>query len=123
MSELPYQLSFEEREGYLFAHIKAKGISPETAKAYLTEIREKADATGATRIMILREIAELSKAGTLYFTTKDFTELLGSFRVVFVNPYAELKEQFDFANLMASNHGAEVAVLPNQPDAEKWLMR
>jgi hypothetical protein len=122
MASLPYRIEFEDRGEYLYVEVAADGIDSETAVSYLTDIRDRTDELGHTRVLILRNIPTIARAGTLYFTTKDFNELMGRRRVAFVNPYSDLDKDMKLAMLMASNSGATVTSHTTESDAEAWLL-
>ena len=118
----PYELRFEERAGYLYAYAKAEKLTEEIALAYVREIVNEAARLDQTRLMIERDIPVMLPPGTLFFTTKEFTTMIRGLRVVFVNPFAELDHDMNFAVTIATNRGADYTVVKNVPEAEKWLL-
>jgi hypothetical protein len=121
-SAQPYELRFEERPGYFYAYAKAEQLTEEIALAYVREIVDEAARLDQTRLMIERDIPMMLPAGTLFFTTKEFTIMIEGMRVVFVNPYPELDDDMDFAITIATNRGADYTVVRNVEAAEKWLL-
>ena len=89
--------------------------------SYLREIFDEAGRLEQKRVMVERDIPVMLPAGTLFFATGVFVEMIRGMRVVFVNPYAELDEDMNFAITMATNRGAVYTVVSNVESAEKWL--
>lgn len=121
-SKQPFELRFEERPGYLYAYAKAETLTEKSALAYFREILDEAVRLGQTQLMVERDIPVMLAAGTLFFTTTEFTEMIQGMRVVFVNPYAELDDDMNFAITIATNRGADYTVVRNVEAAEKWLL-
>ena len=71
----PYQLTFEEREGYLYERVSAATIDEETAMSYLREVAAKCRQLGYDRLLVERDIPVMLPPGSLYFTTKGFASL------------------------------------------------
>lgn len=116
-----YELIFDPRSGYLYARISAPAIDEESAATYLREVAAKCRELGYDRLLLERDIPVMLPAGSLYFTTKAFRELMEGIKVAFVNPHGEIDRKMTFAILMAKNIGAQFALLPNIEAAEKWL--
>lgn len=116
-----YDLTFEERPGYLIARIASQTVYAEMAREYLKEIADKAIAKKYDRIIIERKIPVMLSDVDLYETTKYFLELINSRRVAFVNPYAQIKKDMEFAILIGKNRGANYRLFDNVPAAARWL--
>src|SRR4051794_1227840 len=105
--QLPYELTFEERPGYLYARVTAENMTGYDARVYLTQITEEAARLGQQRIMVDRRIPMMLDAGTLFFAIKDLIDRIHGTRLVFVNPYPELDDDMEFAIKIATNRGAD----------------
>jgi len=55
----PYELIFEERPGYLYAHIKADKMTAEMSIAYLGETADKCAGLGLTKVVIYRDVPSI----------------------------------------------------------------
>lgn len=117
-----YELSFEQREQYLFAHVKAPTIDQNSALAYLTEVFEECKRTNSRRLLIVRDIPEMLSDGTLFFVTAEFQRMIGSIRTAFVNPYISNEDAFKFAITVGTNRGANYRLFKSVPEAEEWLL-
>lgn len=125
MSQAPtsYRLLFEERSQYLFAHVQAPNITRESAVAYLREVADRRSTTRSTRLLIVRDIPVMLSDSDLFFTTRDFLEMIGSTRTAFVNPYVEIDESMHFAMTIGINRGANYRLFSTVERAETWLLR
>lgn len=54
----PYKLSFDERRGYLYAHVSSDKASPEMAISYLNEIIAECRELGYGRVIVERDIPD-----------------------------------------------------------------
>lgn len=118
----PYELRFEKRPGYLYAHVKAETMTGEIALRYLRQIMAEAARLDQLRLIIEREVPVMMSAGTLFFATTEFTDMIRGMRVAYVNPYPDLDKDMDFAQTIATNRGADYTVVRNVEAAEKWLL-
>jgi len=118
----PYELTFEERPRYFYAHIKAAEMDYDAAQDYLLEVAKEVDRLGQKRLMIDRDVPEVMARGQLFFTAANLAETFYQIRVAFVNPYPDLDEALNFAALTANNRGANFKVFRDVGSAEKWLL-
>jgi hypothetical protein len=118
----PYELKFENREGYLYAYLKADTMTGDDAQSYLREVMDEAHRLRQKRVMIDRDVPVMLPAGPLFFVTRDFVDMIRGMRVVYVNRYADLDDDMKFAITIATNRGAQYTVLRTVEAAEKWLL-
>jgi hypothetical protein len=118
-----YDLTFEERVGYLYAKVRSTSIDRDVAMAYLTEVAERAKAIKAERLMLHRDIPVMLPDGVLFFVTNEFQQMIAGIKTAFVNPYLSNAEAFRFAITVGTNRGAYYSVFTNDADAEIWLLR
>ena len=118
----PYQLTFEQRPGYIFARVRAATISRAAATRYLTEVAEYCAATGAKRLMLERDIPVMLPDSDLFFTTQDFLAMIGPLKVAFVNPHLSIEKEMEFAITIGTNRGANYNLFHSEAQAERWLM-
>ena len=121
--EIRYELTFEERVQYLYAHVVAEELEYEAAQDYLLEIAKEVDRLDLKRLMIHRDVQHVMPRGQLFFTAANLAETFYLINVAFVNPYPELDEALNFAALTANNRGARFKVFREIEAAEKWLLK
>lgn len=122
-SATPYDLTFEVREHYLYVCVKAPSIDRESALAYLTEIAQRRASVKSRRLMIVRDIPVMLSDSDLFFTTRDFLEMIGTTKVAFVNPHASIEDGMNFAMTIGINRGANYHLFGNTDSAERWLLK
>ena len=118
-----YKLTFEERDGYLYARVTADVINREIALVYLTQVADRAHSLNAERLMLHRDIPAMLPDGVLFFVTDEFQKMIAGIKTAFVNPYLSNEEAFNFAITVGTNRGAYYGVFANDDDAEAWLLR
>jgi hypothetical protein len=117
----PFELTFEDRTSYLYARVNAETIDRPNALKYLKEVADRCNDTGCERLMLCRDIPVMLSDADLFFTTTDFLKMIGTTRVAFVNPHAEIAKEMDFAILIGSNRGGNYKLFNNEFEAETWL--
>ena len=118
----PYQLTFEPRDGYLFARITAETITREMATEYLTEIAGKCAELKLERILLERLIPATMSNTDTYFVIGDLVRILGGRRFAVVNPHMSNEDSLGFSALVGANRGIRYRVFQNIEDAEAWLL-
>ena len=118
-----YELSFEERRGYLYARVKADIINRQVAMGYLTEVAARARRNESERLMLHRDIPAMLSDSVLFFVTAEFQEVIDGIKTAFVSPYLSNEDAFNFAITVGTNRGARYNVFNNDDDAEVWLLR
>jgi hypothetical protein len=116
-----YELTFDERPGYLFAHITASQMTAEMALSYLSRIAARATVLHSTRVAIERDVPVMLPPGDLFFTTAKFLEMIRGVRVAFINPHAAIEDEMRFAIMIGTNRGADYKVVNSVAAAEEWL--
>jgi hypothetical protein len=120
--EPPYELTLEERPGYLFATIKATKLEYFPAKDLLIEIAAEVRGLRQTRLMIYRDVPSVMPRGQLFFIAVKMAEAFKNVKVALVNPYADLNEDLDFAALTGNNRGGNFKLFADIETAEAWLL-
>ena len=118
-----YNLGFEKRDGYLYARVQADFMDLNTAKKYLGEIADRVVSDGYKKLLLERDIPTMLGPGSLYFATQFFTKHIGESKVALVNVYQPIKDEMNFAVLIAKNHGGAFQVFESVEQAEAWLLR
>lgn len=118
-----YTLTLDERPDYLYAHVRAETIDRYSAMEYLRTIAERRKSTRLRRLMLVREIPVMLPDSDLFFTTRDFNEMIGPTRLAVVNPFATNDDGLGFAMTIAANRGADYRVFSSVDRAEVWLRK
>lgn len=118
-----YNLGFEKRDGYLYARVQADFMDLDTAKTYLREIADRVASDGYDKLLLERDIPTMLGPGSLYFATQAFNQYIGDAKVALVSVYEPIKEQMDFAILLARNNGGRFQVFSSVEQAEAWLLQ
>ena len=95
-----YELTFEERPGYLFVKVKAERLEYYPAQGCLLEIAREMRGLRQTRLMIYRDVPSVMPRGQVFFISVKMAETFKDVKVVLVNPYPELDEDLNFAALL-----------------------
>jgi hypothetical protein len=126
MTESPYgyELTFEQRDGYLSARVTCPAITLDLALAYMTRIAEKSVELGGDRVLIHRDIPVSLPDGAVFVVVERFVELIGNrTRSAVVNEYPANEPSLEFGALVAENRGAQLKVFESIRDAEEWLLK
>ncbi len=118
-----YSLGFEKRDGYLYARVQADIMDLETAKEYLREVADRVESDGYDKLLLERDIPTMLGPGSLYFATQAFNQYIGDAKVALVSVYEPIKDQMEFAILLAKNNGGRFEVFGSVEQAEAWLLK
>lgn len=116
-----FSLEFEQREGYLYAHLTSKSISIAVIEDYTGEIADKMDEIGVSRVMIYRDIPNSLPINEVYQTVVSSLERLRGKKVAVINPYMEIESDLDFGITVGKNRGGNYNVFDDVAEAEVWL--
>jgi hypothetical protein len=118
-----YELTFEERPGYLYAHVKADTMTVEMSAAYLGEVVDKCTELGLKSVLIYREVPYiLDSPVSIYYSMQDEIQLLKGLKLAIVTPFPDTEEGLNFAILVSNNRGADFKLHQTIEAAEKWLL-
>lgn len=117
----PYELTFESRPEYLYAHIKALRVDRDTAVSYLTEVADACAKASTKRVLIYREIPSVPDTPTMFYLATYLLKVMPDVRTAFVNPFPSNTGTLKFAVKMGSNAGGMHELFDNVEDAEQWL--
>ena len=117
-----YELTFDERAEYLYAHLTGDRVSAEIIRDYIAEVVAKSNTSGKHRIMLYRDIpAVLSEAET-FFTVNESLEALRGKKLALVNPHADIQKEVGFGVTVGHNRGGNYADFTDTIAAERWLL-
>jgi len=123
MSSLPYSLRFENRDGYLYAHVQAEMISEKTVLGYISDVSEKVVETGYDRVMIVREIPGTLPDAVVFNISKQTAQRFRGIRVALVNRYEPFHDSLRFSMNVAANRGGTNELFLDEQSAEDWLLK
>lgn len=118
-----YELRFEDRGRYIFAHIKGNRGTLEIATAYWTEIAQEAIRTGLKRLLVIEDIPEMISIAEVHQLVTGLADLpIKDVRIAFVDLYAEHSSLNEFGILVGENRGFTVRSFDTEELAEAWLL-
>ena len=122
MAQKLYELTFEERSGYLFARLKSDIITRDIAIDYLQDLGMKCDELQVSHLLMVRDIPEMLSPASADITTEKAAQFLQGIRTAFVNPHPAIHEDLELAITKSRNHGAQFSLHNCFEDAEEWLL-
>jgi hypothetical protein len=120
-TEKPYELTFEERPGYLYVHIKADTMTEEMSASYLSQVADKCAGAGLTRVLIYREVPYIIEPTAIFFSMQNEIKLLKGLKLAVVTPFPTTEDALNFAILVSNNRGADFKLHKTIEAAEEWL--
>jgi hypothetical protein len=114
----PYDLTFETRNGFLFARVKAPGLTSETKAAYLKEVADKCAEVDCNGVVIHRDITGPVVMGAIYPVVEQTLKNFGTKPLAFVNPPGT---GLAFFTLAYEKLGGRIRVFDGLHEAEYWL--
>jgi hypothetical protein len=122
LADKPYQLTFEQRPQYLYAHIHTDAITMQSEIEYLEDLVQHCHAVQCRRILLKRDIPTMLSTTDLYFATAHFASIISGLRVAVVNPHAVNDKGSMFAEVVGRNRGALIKMFKDEAEAEQWLL-
>ena len=116
-----YELSFEPRDGYLYAYIKADKIDHTIALEYLGEVWAHAADVRAKQILLERDVTAALPLKDVDSTFSEIGKLGAGVRMAFVNrrlPPEPSLQHFIELNIAT---GADYKYFDTVREAENWL--
>lgn len=121
---MPYELTFEQRPEYLYAHLQAEATDVDKAVRYWQNIVDKCRELDFKRLLVVQEIpGGLSVTDTFLLATKVAAMGINGIKLAFVDPETHLYETHQFGQMAAGNRGVWVEVFTTIPEAENWLLQ
>ena len=118
----PYELTFEPREGYLYAYVAGEQDTFEICFAYWSEIGRKLAELKLDRVLVVEDIAEESPMVDVYELASKLPDIgFRGISIAFVDRYASHQDLNDFGVLVASNRGLIGRAFHNEAEAVAWL--
>src|SRR5689334_15601380 len=88
-----YDLTFQQREGYLHAHVKCERITARIATRYLRRIADQCDQLGEKNVLLVRDIPAVLDHDAMFQSKAFFLLLMRGRRVAWVNPFPAIIEE------------------------------
>ncbi len=116
-----YEIRYEARIGYLFAHIEG----PETydnALEFWKDLRREARDRNFTRLMVVDEVTGILSTTQIFTLSTEIARLHPDATIAFVDPKKETLEANKFGETVLANRGITGRVFTNEEEAEEWLL-
>lgn len=126
MEETPklYHLTYEERTGYLYAHVVSEVSGANVLVRWFSEIIPKCRETGVHKVLVQVETAEkLSTSDAFDAATGVIALDVTGIKIAYVDPNPEHLDTNQFGELVAVNRGVQGKVFLTVPEAEAWLLQ
>jgi len=116
-----YELTFEERSGYLYVRVATPHMDPSMTWSCLEEVAKQCADIDCKRLLIDRDIPSLPTTH-VFAGINDLVGMTEERRVAVVNRHAAIGEALRTQIEAGASSGANVAYFDNIPDAEAWLL-
>lgn len=117
-----YTLRFEQRDGYLYAHVKGEHDSVAISTAYWSEIAQRCREIDARRLLVVEDLAERAQVLDVYEVAAGLVALgFARIRIAFVDLQLDELPMMLFAETVARNRGIDGRVFRDVATAEAWL--
>jgi hypothetical protein len=119
-----FELAFEERDGYLYARIDSRAITPERSEEYLGAVVDRCHELGCTRLLIERHIPQaLSNLDAYKVVTALAESIPPGLRMAFVDSNSNNRKRLEFGTGVARSKKLDARVYGSVEEAEEWLLR
>lgn len=118
-----YELTFEERSGYLYAHVLSESSGATEILRWFSEIIPKCREIGATRVLVHVETNEgLSTSDAFDAATGVVALDVSGIKIAYVDPDPSHLDTNQFGELVAVNRGVQGKVFLTIAEGESWLL-
>lgn len=119
---MPYELTFESREHYLYCLVTGEESS-QTSLAYWREVAEKCDELGFKKALVEEELEGQLSDVDMFRACAEFPKLgLIGKKIAFVDRHADHDHGNRFGRTVAFNRGIDIMIFEHVEDAQKWLV-
>lgn len=117
-----YELRFEQREHYLYAHVKGEHDSVAISTAYWTDVATRCHELDAHRLLVVEDLAERAQVLDVYEIAAGLVALgFARIRIAFVDLHLEELPMMLFGETVARNRGIDGRVFRDVASAAAWL--
>jgi len=119
---MPYTVTYEDREGYLYAHIEGPE-SFEEASLFWESLRKEGAKRGYDAFLIVDEVAGVLDPTEVYTLSVNVALLFAGKRIAYVDPKNESFDANKYGESVVQSRHVTVRLFRTEPDAIKWLQR
>ena len=120
---MSYELTFTERQNYLYALVRAETMTLAMAMEYLRAVVDKCIQIAPTRLLLERDVPVLLPDLDAFFTTRYFLEQMKGKRIAIVNTHLASSTHPHRKLLTDTRAGGHSRLFDNFVEAEKWLLK
>lgn len=122
-SDKLYTLTFQDRDGYLYALVEGEIDNAEVTSRYWREIAAKCKEAGTQKVLIVEDLPG-GPSVTEVYNLASALPALGFYRIkiAFVDRHLDQQELNQFGELVAVNRGINGKIFTEVDAAEKWLL-
>ena len=122
MTARAYQLTIEDRAGYLYARISGEQHSFEITMSAVTEVAGICRGRRATRLLVEHDLPGKLSTLDVFKIASRLPELYDGVHVGFVIHRTEIPDNPQFLENVARNRGAGGHLFATVAEAEAWLL-
>ncbi|MEJ7848962.1 MAG: hypothetical protein WKF92_12835 [Pyrinomonadaceae bacterium] len=117
-----YNIAFQHRPAYLYAHVEGKRYSYEIVMQCFGEILRECQAGNFDQVLIEEEIPEINSMVDIFRAASELPQLgFTNISIAFVDRFPDQKDLNNFGRLAAVNRGIDGQIFDNVADADIWL--
>ncbi|MEO8647554.1 MAG: hypothetical protein ABI539_00165 [Acidobacteriota bacterium] len=117
-----YELTFEERDDYLYALVEGETDNYEISHFYWQEVIEECKRLGRKKLLVEEAIIGNNSEGDTFQVASELRSMgLVDIKLAFVDRFTEHDEVNKFGEMVAINRGIESRVFDRISEAEEWL--
>ena len=117
-----YELTFEERDDYLYALVEGEVDNYEISHLYWQEVIDECKRLGRQKLLVEEAITGNNTTSDTFQVAAELRSMgLVNIRLAFVDRFTEHDEVNKFGEIVAINRGVEGRVFNRISEAEEWL--
>ena len=120
----PYDITFEQRDGYLYALVEGPTDSYEISNAYWQEVSEECERRKTRKLLLDERLDSPMQSMTEVFQGASERSYMGlsGIKIAFVDTKSDHHELNLFGELVATNRGLFCKVFNDLDAGERWLL-
>lgn len=123
LQQKPFDIQFDYREKYLFAHVSGEKDSLETSLMFWKEILDESEAGNYKKILIMENFRNDISAIDMFILGEKLCEMAPkNISVAFVDEQIQQLEMNKFTETVVYNRGGKGKVFADMNEAEHWLL-
>jgi len=124
LNALPYTVTFENRQDYLYASVVTTKNKPEVLIAYWRAIADAVNERSARRLLVEKGSAPEASTADAFTVAAALREMgFDGIPIALVKHAAVTAESQRFVENVARNRGVMMSIFENVADAESWLRK